>query len=169
MLQGLPDDDWILRPDVADGVKAMVAHGLRFDALVFPRHLPVMAKFFARYPDLAVVIDHGAKPHIARGEIASWKAQMRALAREFPVMCKLSGLATEAAPGWSGETLRPYVEALIEIFGPSRLMWGSDWPVLNMAGTYPGWFAMARELTVQLSEADRDAIFGGTAARFYGL
>jgi L-fuconolactonase len=169
MLQGLPEDDWILRPDVADGVAAMMAHGLRFDALVFPRHLPVLAKFLARHPDLAVVIDHGAKPHVARGEVAPWKAQMRILARDFPVTCKLSGLATEAAPGWTIDTLRPYVEALIEIFGPARLMWGSDWPVLNMAGDYPNWFNIAQQLTVQLPQADRDAIFGGTAARFYGL
>ena len=83
--------------------------------------------------------------------------------------CKLSGLVTEAAPGWSIETLRPYAETLIECFGPARLMWGSDWPVVNVAGDYPGWFAVAQQFTAQLPLVDRDAIFGGTAARFYGL
>ena len=169
MLQGLPQDDWILRPELADGLKALTQNGLRFDVLIFPRHLPVAAKFFARYPDLPCVIDHGAKPNIAHGEIEPWKSQMRAIARDFPVFCKLSGLATEAAPGWTAATLKPYVEALIEIFGPGRLMWGSDWPVLNVAGDYPGWHAIAQELTAQLPLSDRDEIFGGTAARFYGI
>jgi L-fuconolactonase len=95
---------------------------------------------------------------------------MRSIARDFPhVCCKLSGLATEAPPGWTIENLRPYVSALIDIWGPSRLMWGSDWPVLNVAGDYAGWFENAQTLTSGLPESDRKAIFGGTAARFYGI
>jgi len=138
--------------------------------LVFPRHLPHLPNLFAGYPDLPIVIDHGAKPYIARGEIEPWKTEMTAIARDFPnVCCKLSGLATEAAPGWTIETLRPYVDALVEIWGPKRLMWGSDWPVLNLAGDYEGWFNTARKLTDHLSEAARADIFGNTAARFYRL
>ncbi|HEY1707164.1 MAG TPA: amidohydrolase family protein [Rhizomicrobium sp.] len=170
MLQDLPEDDCILRPELAPALKALQTTGLRFDVLIFPRHLPHVAKFFARYPDLPMVIDHGAKPYIAKGEIEPWKREMAAIARDFPnVCCKLSGLATEAAPGWSIESLKPYVAALIEIWGAKRLMWGSDWPVLNLAGNYRDWFAIAQTLTAGLSDAERDAIFGGTAQAFYGI
>ncbi|HEX2591794.1 MAG TPA: amidohydrolase family protein [Rhizomicrobium sp.] len=170
MLQGLPEDDWILRPELAPAIAAMKATELRLDILVFPRHLPHVAKFFALHGDLPMVIDHGAKPYIARGEIEPWRSDMESIARAFPnVMCKMSGLATEAAPGWSIETLKPYVDALIDIWGPKRLMWGSDWPVLNLAGSYPDWFAIAQKLTAHLSEQDRADIFGNTAQTFYGI
>lgn len=169
MLQGLQEDDWILRAELSPGLEAIRSNRLRFDVLIFPRHLPVAMKLFARHPDLPMVIDHGAKPYIARGEIEPWKSQMRSIARDFPVFCKMSGLATEAAPGWTSETLRPYVEALVELFGPRRLMWGSDWPILNLAGNYLDWFATALKLTAHLSETERNDIFGGTAARFYGI
>ncbi len=170
MLQGLAEDDWILKPEVAPALKALQPNGLHLDVLIFPRHLPHMARLFARYPDLPMVIDHGAKPYVAKGEIEPWKSDLRSIARDFPnVCCKLSGLATEAAPGWNGDTLRPYVDALIEIWGPRRLMWGSDWPVLNVAGNYSGWFKIAQRFTAHLGEADRTDIFGNTAARFYGL
>lgn len=170
MLQGLPEDDWILRPELTPALAAMKANGLCFDVLIFPRHLPHVAKFFARHGDLPMVIDHGAKPYIAKGEIEPWKADMTSVARDFPnVCCKLSGLATEAAPGWTIETLKPYVDALVETWGPKRLMWGSDWPVLNLAGNYRDWFTIAQKLTAQLSESDRADVFGNTAQRFYGI
>jgi len=170
MLQGLAEDDWILKPALAPAVAALKAHGLRLDILIFPRHLPYVATFFARHPDLAMVIDHGAKPYIAKGEIEPWRTDMRAIARDFPnVCCKLSGLATEAATDWNIDTLRPYAGVLLDAFGPARLMWGSDWPVLNMAGNYTGWFGTAQKLTQHLTDAERADIFGQTAARFYGL
>ena len=170
MLQDLPEDDWILRPELRAGLIAIAKNGLRFDVLIFPRHLRHIVKFFAAHPDLPMVIDHGAKPYIARGEIEPWKSEMRAIARDFPnVCCKLSGLATEAAPDWTIENLKPYVEALIEAWGTSRLMWGSDWPVLTLAGDYIGWFRIAQTLTASLSRQERDQIFGGTASRFYGI
>jgi L-fuconolactonase len=170
MLQTLPEGDWILRPELAAGLKAISANGLKFDILIFPRHLPHIATLLGRYPDQPFIIDHGAKPYIARGEIEPWRAQMSAIARNFRnVCCKLSGLATEAAPGWTIDDLRPYVTALIDMWGPKRLMWGSDWPVLNVAGNYLDWFNIAQQLTAQLSEAERAEIFGGTAERFYGI
>jgi L-fuconolactonase len=170
MLQDLPQDDWILRPELRDGLRAIRENRLRFDVLIFPRHLPYIAKFFAAYADVPMVIDHGAKPYIARGEIEPWKREMRAIARDFPnACCKLSGLATEAAPDWTIENLRPYVEALIEMWGPSRLMWGSDWPVVTLAGDYVGWLRTAEVLTSALSINEREMVFGGTAARFYGI
>jgi L-fuconolactonase len=170
MLQGLPEDDWILKPALAPALKALADNRLRLDILVFPRHLPHIRKFMAGQPALPMVIDHGAKPYIAKGEIEPWRADMAAIARDFPfVCCKLSGLATEAKADWNIDTLRPYVNVLLETFGPKRLMWGSDWPVLNMAGNYRGWFETAQKLTQHLSEGERADIFGGTATRFYGL
>lgn len=170
MLQDLAQDDWILRKDLAPAIAALKANGLCLDILIVPRHLPIVARFFAAHPDLPMVIDHGAKPYIARREVEPWKSQMAAIARDFPnVCCKLSGLVTEAGPDWTIEDLKPYVGVLIEAFGPKRLMWGSDWPVLNLAGTYPQWLAIAEALTAHLDAGDRAEIFGGSAARFYGL
>jgi L-fuconolactonase len=143
--------------------------GLRFDALVKPRHLPHLARLLAARPDLRVVIDHGAKPAIAGGALAEWAEAMRAIARDSSAVCKLSGLVTEAAPGWREETLRPYADVLLEAFGPARLMWGSDWPVVNLAGGYAAWHAAAEALTERCSADERDEIFGGTAQRFYGI
>jgi L-fuconolactonase len=169
MLQDLPDADWILRDDVRPAIEATTAGGLRLDALVKPPQLPAIRRLLERHPDLPVVIDHGAKPRIAKGEIDGWAAHMRAIARDSRAVCKLSGLATEAAPGWTCETLRPYVDVLLEAFGPGRLMFGSDWPVLTLAADYATWLAAAEALTAGLSDAERAQVFGGTAAAFYGF
>ena len=134
-----------------------------------PRHLPILREFVARHPGLDIVIDHGAKPAIADGGFDDWARAIRALAAETRLTCKLSGLATEAGPGWSIETLKPYVEVLIEAFGADRLMWGSDWPVLNLNGDYAGWASAVEALTASLSDDERAAIFGQTATVFYGL
>ena len=169
MLQDLPDDEWILRPSVKPAIEAMQAAGLRFDALVKPRHLPVLARFLDRYSELPVVIDHAAKPDIAGGVMEPWATQMRSIARDTAALVKVSGLATEAGPDWNTETLRPYVEVLLEAFGPARLMWGSDWPVLNEAGDYVRWVATANELMAVVPAAERGPIFGQNAAAFYGF
>jgi L-fuconolactonase len=169
MMQDLPDDEWMLGPQVARVVEAMQRGDLCFDALVKPRHLPALAEFLERYGELAVVIDHGAKPDVAGGEIDLWAAYIRHIGRNSQARCKLSGLASEAGPGWGAEKLKPYVDVLLEAFGPARLMWGSDWPVLNEVGDYAAWLDLAETLTRQLTSSERDAIFGGTAASFYGL
>jgi L-fuconolactonase len=169
MLQDLDDDAWILRPTVAPALDAMQLVGLRFDALVRPRHLPHLTKLLAARPDLRVVIDHGAKPDIAGGALADWRGAMRRIARESAAVCKLSGLVTEAAPGWREETLQPCVDVLLEAFGPARLMWGSDWPVVNLAGGYAAWLAAAGALSERCTANERAEIFGGTAQRFYGF
>lgn len=169
MLEDLADDAWILKPELAPALDAMQAAGLRFDALVTPRHLPHLARFLARRPDLKVVIDHGAKPDIAAGAVADWSADLRAIARDTGAVCKLSGLVTEAGGGWTTQQLKPFVNVLLEAFGPSRLMWGSDWPVVNEAAGYSIWRVAAEALTAQLSADDRALIFGGTAAAFYGI
>jgi L-fuconolactonase len=169
MLEILPDDDWILDRRLGPAVHAMQRHGLCCDALVRPRHLPALNRFLAAHPDLPVVIDHGAKPAIADAEIREWSREIREVAAGSGAFVKLSGLATEAAPGWDGETLRPYVEVLLEAFGPRRVMWGSDWPVLNVAGDYEDWHATARRLTDDLTRDEAAWVFGGTATAFYGL
>lgn len=169
MVQDIADDEWLLRSNLAQAFDAMQRAKLRFDALVNPRHLPALAEFLERYPDLPVVIDHGAKPDIAHAGLDMWATYMRHIAKNTKVFCKLSGLASEAGPGWSAATLKLYVDVLLESFGPRRLMWGSDWPVLNEAGDYASWLAACEALTKHLSPSGREAIFGGTAAQFYGL
>ena len=169
MIQDIADDRWMLSPKLAPALAAMEERNLVFDALIKPRHLPILADFLARYPRLRVVIDHGAKPAIASGGLASWKSGMREIARTSRAFCKLSGLVTEAGRAWSVASLRPFVDALLEAFGAERLMWGSDWPVLNEASDYAGWLRAADALTESLSARERDAVFGGTAASFYGI
>lgn len=169
MLQDLPDNEWILRPEIDPAVRALTASGLRFDALIKPPQLAAIRRFLDRHPDLPVVIDHGAKPEIAAGRIDDWAAHIRAIARDSGAVCKLSGIATEAAPGWTVETMRPYVEVLLDAFGPRRLMFASDWPVLTENGDYLGWLATVKALTAGLSQADKDQVFGGAAAAFYGI
>ncbi len=167
MIQGLADDDWILRPALDRVFSALVERSLTFDALVLPRHLPRLLKRLERTPELACVIDHGAKPHLATGEIGQWKSDMAAIAANTEAFCKLSGLVTEAGADVSIETIRPATDHLLQTFGPSRLMFGSDWPVLNLASSYLDWLAMTHELTARLTVEERSGIFGGNAARFY--
>ena len=169
MLQDLPDPAWILRADVGRALAAMPRLGLRFDALVRPAQLPALLPMLDAHPDLAVVIDHAAKPDIAAGMWEPWARSMRAAAANPRVRCKLSGLITEAGPGWTIETLRPYFDLLLECFGAERMMWGSDWPVVNLGGSYQRWYAATVALMAGLTPQQRAAIMGGTARRFYGL
>ena len=172
MLQDLPDPEWILRDSLGPALETLVARDLTFDALVRPVHLPHLHTFLKRHPRLRVVVDHGAKPNIAQGSaegLASWSESMRAIASDTSACCKLSGLLTEAAPNSKAAQLQPYVDVLIEAFGPRRLMWGSDWPVLNLAGSYPGWYAMTRQLIAGLEAHEQEWILGRTACGFYGL
>jgi L-fuconolactonase len=169
MLQDLDDDAWILRPAVAPAFDAMQAAGLRLDALVTPRHLPHLTRFLAARPGLPVVIDHGAKPDIAAGAIDLWAVSISAIARNTGAYCKLSGLVTEAGERWTEAQLKPFVDVLLDAFGPSRLMWGSDWPVVNEAGGYAAWRSAAEALTAGCSDEERRMIFGGAAQAFYGI
>jgi L-fuconolactonase len=170
MLQDLDDDAWIAAPDLDPALDAMVAHDLSLDALVLTRHLPHLLTLARRRPDLAIVIDHGAKPPIATGQHTdAWARGVEALAEHPNVFCKLSGLLTEAAPGQASDALSPYVRRLVSAFGPERLMWGSDWPVLNLAGDYADWLALARTLSGLTAPADLAALFGGTSRRFYRI
>ena len=169
MLQDMPDPAWILRAEVGRALAALPRLGVRFEALVKPAQLPALLTMLDRNPDLAVVIDHTAKPDVANGIGEPWTRHMRAIAGHPRVRCKLSGLVTEAGPGWTIDMLRPYVDFLAETFGPQRLIWGSDWPVVNLAGTYQSWYAATVALTSGWTPEDRAALMGGTARRFYGL
>ena len=169
MLQDMSDDAWILRADVGRTLAALPRIGLRFDALVRPAQLPALITMLERNPDLAVVIDHAAKPDIANGAWEPWAGLLRTAASNTRVRCKVSGLVTEAGKGWTIDHLRRYVDFLCEVFGPQRLMWGSDWPVIETVATYKSWYAATVALTSAWSSADRAALMGGTARRFYGL
>lgn len=169
MLQDLPDDAWIADGPIAPAIDHLVKRGLNFDALVKPRHLPHLLRFAQRHPQLSIVLDHAAKPDIAAGRFDEWRRDLAALARLPGMHVKLSGLVTEAGPGWTAGTLRPVVDTLLELFGPRATMWGSDWPVLNLAGDYAQWVRTSDELLAGLSADERQAVFGGTARRFYRL
>jgi L-fuconolactonase len=169
MLHDLPEAEWILRPAVTAALRALPALGLRFDALVRPRELPAVLQLLDRMPELAVVIDHGAKPDIAARAWEPWADLIATAATHPRVCCKLSGLVTEAEPGWTTDSLRRYAEHLIACFGADRLLWGSDWPVVNLAGGYSRWLETTDALLARLTNAERAAILGENARRFYGL
>lgn len=169
MLQDLSDEQWIAAPALAPALAAMVEHGLRLDALVLPRHLPALLQCARDYPLLAIVIDHAAKPPIADAQFGDWREQMTQLAALPNVHCKLSGLVTEAKPDWNVDDLRPYVSHVLEVFGAQRVIWGSDWPVVDLAGGYGAWLAASEALLAHLGQQDRNDIFGLNALRFYGI
>ena len=179
MLQDLPADDWILQAPRPEALRALQRLGLRFDALVRPRQLAALARFARARPELPIVIDHAAKPPLAAAwndeAMAAWRRDMAALAALPQVCCKVSGLLTELAPSdrasptRATERLRPVVDALLAWFGPRRLMWGSDWPVLTLAASYADWVSVSDELLVPLSAGERAQVLHGSAQRFYGL
>lgn len=169
MLQGLEDSAWILRDACTPAIEAMLTHDLRFDALVQPRHLPVIARLADRWPDLPIVIDHGAKPFAAEALLDPWRDDLAALARLPNIWCKLSGLRTEQALGQAADALAPYVAHILQHFG-DRAMWGSDWPVLlNMGDRYSDWVDDALRLAGDLDADGRDRLFEGAARSFYGI
>ena len=172
MIQDIPDDDWMLRDDIQWAFEAVSGLGLRFEALGMPRHIDNFLTVFKRYPDMKVVIDHCMKPQIAEHSRQVSKAgptAWRAWRIKRSAFCKFSALITEAGSDWSVEDLRPYVDHVIGAFGADRVMWGSDWPVCRLAGEYMEWRDAALELTADLSDSDRAAIYGQTASRFYDL
>ena len=169
MIQDLSDDEWITRPDLDAAFGAVAKADLVFDALVLPRHLGPLLKRMERTPGLRVVVDHAAKPHIADGTLDPWRDSIARIASETNAVCKLSGMVTEAGDNWSVESLKPYSDHLLDTFGPSRLLWGSDWPVCTLAATYSEWMAATDSLLSGLSKSEHAAVMGENAARVYGL
>jgi L-fuconolactonase len=170
VIQGEKDENYILREDFNSGIRAMLGSGLVYDILIYERHLPQTIDFVDEHPEQAFVLDHVGKPMIAAGVIEPWATRMRELGRRENVWCKMSGMVTEAEwTSWSVETLRPYLDVVVEAFGVQRLMAGSDWPVCLVACEYGRWFDVLREYFAGFSESERDAVFGGTAVEVYGL
>ncbi|MCV6823482.1 MULTISPECIES: amidohydrolase family protein [Halocynthiibacter] len=169
MIQSIPDPDWMLTEQFTSVFDALQAHNLAFDALTFPIHLDNLHTLLTRHSGLTCVIDHASKPQIRNAEFDDWANGMSKIANDTTAFCKLSGLATEADDRWSFEAVKPYVDQLLETFGPTRLIWGSDWPVCTLATTYQEWVGMTEQFLASLSEAERAAIMGGNAQRAYKL
>ena len=167
MVQDIGDEDWLLRPSHAPVYEAVIAHGLVFDALVLPRHLARLARVIDRHPALRVVVDHGAKPPIRERELEPWRTDLSRVASHAGVHCKLSGIVTEARPGDGAAELAPWIDAIVDAFGAGRLIWGSDWPVVNLAGGYDRWRAIALDALRGMAPSEREAVLGGNARRVY--
>jgi L-fuconolactonase len=171
MLQDLPDDDWILRPRVMDSLKEVAARDIPFEFLTYPRHLPHVLKVLEAIPNLRGLVDHVSKPEIKNRKLEPWQSLMSEVAKHPNIYCKLSGMTTEADhKSWTAEDLRPYVEHVLECFGFERVMFGSDWPVCLLAGSYDQVIsALQTILKPHLNGRREEDIFGGNAARFYKL
>ncbi len=170
MLQDLPDVDWIDDPALEPAVAAMLAAGLVFDALVKPAHLASLARFARRHPDLPIVIDHCAKPDIANGDLSAWRRGMDILAAMPQVSCKLSGLVTEAGVPPDMEGVGRVADTVLHAFGPHRVIFGSDWPVIELAGRYADWVGtVERRVLLGFGRSAVEGVFGANARRVYGL
>ena len=167
MVQDIADDDWLTRAQLAPAFDAMIAHQLVFDALLTPRHLQRLIPVLERHPHLRVIVDHAAKPAIGAGADAAWRSDIAAVAQFPNVACKLSGLVTEAPANWIVDDLRPYAEHLLTCFGAERLIWGSDWPVVNLAADYGRWISTAEQLLAGLDASAQSQVFGGNAVGMY--
>jgi L-fuconolactonase len=174
MIHDIADPSWMLSSVLAPAFTAIIEEGLVFDALIRPAHLRPLLTLVEHHPDLTVVVDHGAKPDIARwtpGDDAfrDWATLMRRLGRHTRVSCKVSGLVTEARPDWRPADLPPYLDALFDAFGPDRLLFGSDWPVVDLAGGYARWAETLLAWTDRFDPMTRADILGGNATRLYKL
>jgi L-fuconolactonase len=171
MLQDLPEDDWILRPRVLESLRLIAGRNLPFEFLTYPRHLPHVLKVLAAIPNLRAVVDHVSKPEIKNGVLDPWRSLMAEVAGHPNVCCKLSGMITQANhKTWTAGDLQPYVEHVLQCFGFERVMFGSDWPVCLLAGSYDQVIAATQTiLKPHLNERRESDIFGGNATRFYKL
>lgn len=169
-VQELPDGAWLTAPETLRGLRQLASAGLAFDLIVRADQIPDCVAVAKAVPDLRFVLDHLGKPRIAAGEREPWATDIRALAEAPNVTCKLSGMLTEAdLERWTVADLRPYSDLVLEAFGPDRVMFGSDWPVSTLGADYPQVVETTMQLTAELSEPEREAVFSGTATRVYGL
>jgi L-fuconolactonase len=164
------DDQFVLRDDFNRGVAALKQFDLRYDILIFEKHLLQTIQFVDRHPDQVFILDHAAKPRIRDRVFSPWRENIRELARRSNVYCKVSGMVTEADwHAWSDEGLSRYIETILEAFTPKRIMFGSDWPVVTLASSYRRWIGTVRSAIAQLSVSERERILGGTAVEAYSL
>jgi L-fuconolactonase len=170
LVQDEPDPGWLARPDVRRGLRAVGGAGLVFDVLVRPAQLPAALLVTGELDDVRFVLDHGGKPEIGAGRTEPWAGFIGELGARPNVTCKLSGLVTEAGTGWKRENFAPYVDRLLESFGPGRLMFGSDWPVCTLAASYHEVITLAATmLDARLSKDELDGVFGANAVAAYRL
>ncbi len=169
MLQDIADPDWMLPPALEPAFRAMVEHGLAFDALITPVHLARVLTLCRRHPDLRVVVDHGAKPDIAGDQWQPWADRLERLAGQTQAWCKLSGLLTEAGARPRADAARRWAVHVLHCFGPRRVLWASDWPVLELAGEYAGWWRESQVVLAALTPEERAAVLGGNARDAYRL
>ena len=168
--QDEPDDDFIVRPDVLRGLRVLEKHGVPFDLLFYVKHLRHAASLARALPSLPMVVDHLAKPKIKASRLDDWLPDLREAAKYPNVFCKLSGMATEANwRHWKPSDFMPYVRAAVDAFGAERCMYGSDWPVCELACSHKQTYDSLVEALGPINASEHAAIFGGTAARFYGL
>lgn len=167
MIQDIPEDDWMLGEALAPAIAAMVASDLTFDALVMPRHLENLDRFLGRYPALRVVVDHCAKPEIRHRQWEPWAADLAKIARHQNTFCKVSGLTTEAGDIWSDADLAPYLGQVAKVFGPQRLLFGSDWPVLNIASDYGDWHQLISSSATDILQGSTPQTMAQNAQKAY--
>jgi len=170
VLHDEPDPLYMLRDDFNAGISLLRKYDLRYDLLIFAKHLPQTIDFVDRHPNQIFVVDHIAKPKVGEGEIAEWRTGIQVLSQRENVFCKLSGMVTETDwNSWNVAQLRPYFDVVLEAFSPSRLMFGSDWPVITVASRYEDWIAVVTDILDELSDEEADSIMQGTATRVYRL
>jgi L-fuconolactonase len=170
VVQDEPDNGFLLREEFMRGIGKLQGFGLTYDLLIYPRQLPAAIELATRFPEQRFVLDHIAKPHIRDGVLSPWREQIRELAKAPNVFCKVSGMVTEARrESWQPDDFRPFLDVVFEAFGVDRLMWGSDWPVCLLAGSYEQVFRLVNDYTQALPASGREAIFGGNALRFYRI
>jgi L-fuconolactonase len=170
LIQNQPDPDFCIRPDFIAALKLLAPRGLAFDICVFHHHLPNVIKMVKQCPEVRFVLDHIGKPPIQAGGIDPWRQDLRELALLENVYCKISGVTTEADhKAWTRDQIRPYIEYAIETFGFNRIMYGGDWHVLELAGSYPDWVDIVDQITRGAPEPDRRKLFRDNAVRFYRL
>ncbi len=168
VVQDEPDDRFLVQPDFMRGIAALVQFHLTYDLLIFPRQLPAAVELARKFPDQPFVLDHIAKPPIKDGAMSPWREQICELASCRNVHCKVSGMVTEADPkAWRSEDFTPYLDVVFEAFGIDRVMFGSDWPVCLLAGSYAHVVRLVEDYTSAFSASEREAFFGGNAARFF--
>jgi L-fuconolactonase len=170
IVQAEPDENYLLREDFNRGIRQMVGTGLVYDILIYERHLPQAIRFVDRHPEQQFVLDHIAKPRIREAVLEPWATEIRELAKRGNVACKLSGMVTEADWfHWTPEAMRPYLDVVVEAFGPKRVMAASDWPVCLVACGYAHWFELLENYFAGFDTMEREAIFGRNASQVYRL
>jgi L-fuconolactonase len=168
MLQDLADPDWILQPGLTQALNAIAAEGMVFDALILPHQIGAITELAMRHPQLSIVLDHAAKPPLGDADaMAAWARGIEALAALPNVTCKVSGLLTGLPPGGTRDDVARTIGVLFDLFGAQRLLWGSDWPVLTLAGDYQDWFELAREAIAAKDSSAVRAVMGDNALRIY--